>query len=250
MPIPASPDAPCCNSPVLRPFPPLNSRGEYECPECGGTGFTEVNASTFAFCRCRPLVEGLARLRRQGLLSAARRMTFDAYQADEPWQKTLLERAKEFAAQPSPSWLFIGGQSGSGKTHLCTAAVTQRLLSGSELRYMRWMNDSSALKALSMDAGRSALMQEFCSAPLLYIDDLFKLPPSAADVRLAFEILGSRCDDPSKITVISSERTLPEITQIDEAVGGRIYERCTARYQLNIARNPARNYRFRAQEEI
>lgn len=249
MPIPASPDVPCCK-PQTPSLPRLNSRGQYECPECGGTGFVEIDSRNFAYCSCRPIIEGLARLRRQGLLAAAQRMTFDAYQADAPWQRTLLERTKEFAAQDSPAWLFIGGQSGCGKTHLCTAAVTQRLLAGSDLRYMRWMNETSALKSLSLDPERGRLMREFISAPLLYIDDLFKLHPSPADVRLAFEILSSRCDDPTKITVISSERTLPEITQIDEAVGGRIYERCAPRYLLNIGRDPARNYRFRAAEEI
>ena len=249
MTIPASPDAPC-SKPKLLPFPKLNGQGRYECPRCGGSGIVEIDRNNCALCACHGISASIDRLRKQGLLGAAQRMTFDAYQADAPWQQTLLERVSEFAVLDSPAWLFIGGQSGSGKTHLCTAAVTQRLLSGSDLRYMRWASDTASLKSLSLDPERSRLMREFTAAPLLYIDDLFKPNPSPADVRLAFELLSCRCDDPKKITVISSERTLPEITQIDEAVGGRIYERCTARYQLNIARNPARNFRFRAQEEI
>ena len=46
-----------------------------------------------------------------------------------------------------------------------------------------------------------------------------------ADIRLAFEILNSRYNDSQLRTIISSELTLFEILGLDEAVGGRIYER-------------------------
>ena len=170
-------------------------------------------------------------------------MTFDAYQADAPWQRTLLERTKEFAALDSPAWLFIGGQSGCGKTHLCTAAVTQRLLAGSDLRYMRWMNDSVRLKALAMEPERDRLMRAYIDAPVLYIDDLFKSAPTPADLHLAFELLDARYCDQSKRTIISSERTLSDLLAIDEALAGRILERCGDDFLLNIPRNASRNMR-------
>ena len=233
----------------------LNSmRGDlddgYDCPQCLNRGFIYVGHNGVRLCDCKPIRDGLSRLKRQGLLHASKRCTFASFRADAPWQRMLLERAQAFAALESPGWLFIGGQSGCGKTHLCTAAAVALLYRGLSLRYMRWMNDSAQIKSLGADSARSALLQGFIDAPLLYIDDLFKTPPTEADVRIAFEILNERYNNPEKITIISSERTLPEITRIDEAVGGRIFERCGADFQLNVARAPERNFRFQDVPQI
>ena len=45
------------------------------------------------------------------------------------------------------------------------------------------------------------------------------------------------------LTIISSEKTLREILDIDEAVGSRIYEMAQG-YILNISADPAKNYRM------
>ena len=91
--------------------------------------------------------------------------------------------------------------------------------------------------------------------PVLYIDDFFKPvrnregvleTPSAADVRIAYEIINHRYNDKSLITIISSERFLTEIaSEIDEATGGRIAEMATPKYLINIGRQSGRNYRLK-----
>ena len=51
--------------------------------------------------------------------------------------------------------------------------------------------------------------------------------------------------------LISSERTLSDILNIDEATGGRIYERCNfGEYILNIKSDRSYNYRLKKVTEI
>ena len=83
----------------------------------------------------------------------------------------------------------------------------------------------------------------------LYIDDLFKpirgdrgdIPASAADLRLAFQLINYRYVHRLP-TVISSEKYLTEIMDLDEAIGSRIYERARG-YILTVNRDAARNRR-------
>jgi DNA replication protein DnaC len=85
----------------------------------------------------------------------------------------------------------------------------------------------------------------------LYIDDLFKTGrvagktaqmPTEADINLAFEIINSRAIQ-RKPTIISSESNLFDLIQIDEAIGGRIKQRC-GEYYLNIGSKNTKNYRM------
>ena len=86
---------------------------------------------------------------------------------------------------------------------------------------------------------------------MLYIDDLFKtgkdkydavVKPSVADINYAFEIINYRYNNPKLLTIISSELSEEELLDIDEAIGGRIYERAKT---FTIAKNRDRNYRIR-----
>ena len=78
------------------------------------------------------------------------------------------------------------------------------------------------------------MIDRFKKAEVLYIDDLFKTgrnpdgsepKPTAADINAAFEIINYRYNNPALLTIISSELNEDELLDIDEAVGGRIFER-------------------------
>ena len=95
---------------------------------------------------------------------------------------------------------------------------------------------------------------------VLYIDDLFKTGkdlngkiqrPTTADINLAFEIINYRYNNKNLVTIISSERNITEIMDIDEAVGGRIFELSSKKnYAVNISNNMNKNYRRKAIREI
>ena len=240
----------------------------YECALCKNKGFTaEVRevynhwSETLIPCKCQRARKAIHRLNRSGLQNVVKKYTFDKYEAVEPWQQSCKAAAMRFCKDAEHNWLFIAGQSGSGKTHLCTAATVHFIRKGNDAQYMLWRDDIAKIKAVGTDAvEREALVKPLKETPVLYIDDLFKMgkdrngnvePPTPTDVNIAFEIINHRYNNPQLITIISSERTLTELCQIDEAVAGRIAERTKeAGYCLNIKRDPARNWRMRGLEEI
>ncbi len=223
----------------------------YDCPKCKNKGWIGVVTGetwSMAPCECRSIRNSMSRIHESGLADAVREYTFKSYRADEPWQRDVLTKAVEFAKAPE-GWFYIGGQVGSGKTHICTAITAHLMKKGKEAVYMRWIDDTVKLKALKgYDEDYSRRVDKFKDAEVLYIDDFFKTEkgqrPTAADVNIAFELLNHRYNSRRLITIISSERTLKELLDVDEAIGSRIKQRCGGNY-IQVERSSDRNYRLR-----
>ena len=202
-------------------------------------------------CRCMKTRATIRRMRRSGLGNVIRDKTFDRYIATEPWQQRIKDAAVAYANAPS-GWFYLGGQPGSGKSHLGAAICRHFLLAGREVVYMSWLDDVAQLKSQKNDAGYGELIGRYKAAEVLYIDDLFKAEerdgvrqlPTGADIRLAFEILTYRYNDPALLTIVSSEYYAGQLLDIDEAVGSRIIETAGANI-VNIGRDRSRNYRLK-----
>jgi DNA replication protein DnaC len=236
-----------------------NLEDGYECPTCKNKGFiaklVENDNGTyshcFADCKCVEVRNSIMRMKRSGLKDIIKDYTFDKFEATEPWQKSIKAAAMDYAKDPE-GWFFLGGQSGAGKTHLCTAICREFLLAGKRVRYMLWRDDIVKIKgAVTESEEYSKMIDEFKRVDVLYIDDLFKTgkdmyntvqKPTAADVNVAFEIINFRYNNPGLLTIISSELSEDELIDIDEAIGGRIYERAKA---FTIGKDRSRNYRIR-----
>ena len=84
---------------------------------------------------------------------------------------------------------------------------------------------------------------------VLYIDDLFKSQkgamPTEADIKLVFEIINSRYCDRSKTTVISTEKTIKELIDIDAATGSRIKEMSGKDYTIDLRDDGNKNWRLK-----
>lgn len=223
----------------------------YDCPKCKNKGYIAGVKGLYMVtvpCECMKIRANMARLERSGLKDSVAEYTFKNYKADKPWQKGILERAVEFAKDPK-GWFYIGGQVGSGKTHICTAIASHLIKKGREVLYMRWTDDTVKLKAVkNNDEEYGAMIEKFKRTDVLYIDDFFKTEkgkqPTTADVNIAFEMLNYRYNNRDLITIISSERTLGELLDIDEATGSRIKQRCGNNH-ISVERKPENNYRLR-----
>lgn len=231
----------------------------YDCKCCKNKGFIAklvdngdgTYSHCMAVCKCVDVRNSIMRMKQSGLKDIIKDYTFDKFIDSEPWQKAIKSAATEYAHNPE-GWFFIGGQSGSGKTHLCTAICREFLLSGRKVMYMLWRDEVVRIKAAvndSIEYGK--LIDKYKTVDVLYIDDLFKtgkapdgssLKVTGGDVNVAFEILNYRYNNPSLLTIISSELSEDDLVDIDEAVGGRIYERAKA---LTIGKDRSRNYRIR-----
>ena len=216
-----------------------------DCPVCHNTGciITKAADGTLkaAECVCMAKRVSIRNLERSGLKDAINRYTFKNYVTDSRERQKVFDMAVDFCRQEK-GWFFISGKSGSGKTHICTAICSRLMDAGKAVRYMRWRDDSIMLKALTTEGEEyQRLIQPFKSVPVLYIDDFLNGGHTEADIRLAFEILNSRYNDSALRTVISSELSLFEILGLDEATGGRIYERAKG----YVIESPRENWRLR-----
>ena len=85
---------------------------------------------------------------------------------------------------------------------------------------------------------------------MLYIDDFLKCGknevPTKADTDVALEILMARYNQPDKLTVISTERSISELLELDEALGSRIYERSKGFCLRNTGTD--KNWRLRRED--
>lgn len=239
-----------------------NEEDGYDCPICKNKGFVAklvdnedgTYSHCMAECKCVEVRNSIMRMKRSGLKDIIKDYTFEKFKDTEPWQKAIKEAAMEYAENPE-GWFALCGQSGAGKTHLCTAVCRKFLLSGKRVVYMLWRDEIVKIKEAAKGSEDSNelrdLLDKYKTADVLYIDDLFKtgraqdntMPkPTPADINYAFEIINYRYNNPSLLTIISSELTEDELLDIDEAIGGRIYERAKT---FTIARNRDRNYRIK-----
>lgn len=225
---------------------------DYDCPICKNKGNISVIVNgdeVIRECKCMSIRNSLRRIEKSGVSDLLKEYTFDNYVVSEKWQDYIKEMAMKYVNDNKKKWLYIGGQVGCGKTHLCTAIVGELLKKGKSAIYMPWKDDIVPLKAMVMDDEKYVkTISPLKKIDVLYIDDLFKTekgkPPTTADINVAFEILNYRYNNPKLITLISSERLMSDIIDIDEAVGSRIYQR-TKDYCLNIGYDRSKNYRLK-----
>ncbi len=234
----------------------LHEQDGYNCVICKNKGFIaklgENDEDIYSICKCRKIRATLQRAKRSGLGDIIRDYTFDKYKATEDWQESIKAKAQDFCKDEDARWFYIGGQIGSGKTHLCTAITAHYIKAGCEARYMLWGEDSKRLKALVNEPNYQEEISVFKDADVLYIDDFLKVKsgetPTTADMNLAFEIINHRLLSRDKVTIISSEKTLDEILDYDEATMSRIYQN-TGRYNISVGRDKTRNYRLKEVEK-
>lgn len=223
--------------------------GMVDCPECGNTGTIVekvilpsgyIDILTHE-CQCMKKRRSLRTMNRAGLSGVIDLYTFDRYSDADQKCSRVKEAAKRFVEEKD-GWFYIGGQSGSGKTHICTAISWELVQKGTELFYMLWRDHAAKLKAGRNDREWfESEMRKLKDVPLLYIDDFWKGAVTDADIGLAFEILNARYNRPHLRTVISSELPIEQILSIDEAVGGRIVERARG----FIVKAPDTNFRLK-----
>lgn len=231
----------------------------YDCPDCLNRGYTsgvDGDGNEFArVCPCMDIRDAARRMERSGLGEAVKRCTFDLFDAGEDWQASIKRGAMAYAdaiKAGAADWLYIAGQPGCGKTHLCTAVCGELLASGKRVRYMLWVDAAAKIKAARTDPeAMDELLEPLKTVDVLYIDDLLKgmrevngrLTATEADVRLCFEILNARWVARLP-TVISCEWYLvSDLMDVDEATFSRVYQASSA-FRFEISRGAVRNYRL------
>lgn len=197
------------------------------CDKCiGGVIINRVSMTT-RDCECKIEAINRHRIKAAGLPEW---QTFGSYRTSEEWQRRVKEKALAFLADDRVQGFYIAGQSGSGKTHICNAILSEMAKKGKKIMPFRWIEQARRIKALSNEPDRcDEELQRYLDADVLFIDDLFKQAATDADIGLAMRIIDDRYNR-RRVTLISSERTLDEIRRLrdgdGEAIAGRIKEMC------------------------
>ena len=231
----------------------------YDCPKCKNRGdflyINEYGYEIYPDCSCKKIRSTIRKMEKSGLGNLLSIYKFDNYECTEDWQLDTYNRAKDFTTSDR-NWFCMLGQSGSGKSHICTAISRELLKQGMDLKYMMWLDEVNVLnQSISNNPERyEEMMKELKETQVLYIDDFFKSEnearPSAAEIKRANEILNyrynkARMDNYKRwITIISSERTIEQLLEYDTALGGRMVE-MTKPDNLIMLSGAEKNYRLK-----
>lgn len=229
----------------------------YDCPKClnRGTVFkVDGNYIVSCECECMKIRRSVWNIEKSGIKELLSRCTFDNFQTTEEWQKDLKSGARTFITDHIGKWFYTGGQVGCGKTHICTAICGELLKQGKAVRYMLWRDEVVKLKSAVNDLEEyQRLITPWKTVPVLYVDDFFKTGdtedgqkkrPTQGDINAAFEILNYRYINQDLVTIISSERSIDDLLECDEATGSRIYQR-TKDYCFYFRPDKRKNWRLR-----
>ncbi|MCL1789964.1 MAG: ATP-binding protein [Peptococcaceae bacterium] len=210
--------------------------GGYDCGICGNRGiivYEKPDGDLHAVrCECMDKRRMSRAVSETGLADKLDEQTQETFRAEKPWQslmkKTSTQYLKDFD-KAKKKWFYVGGSPGTGKTHLCTSMVGEFLKLGYQAKYMIWGDEVGRLKRIGNDPEYDMIIREFKNVPVLYVDDFLKTTagekPTAAEIKIGFEIVNARYNNPAAITILSSERSTDDICELDKGLGGRIIER-------------------------
>lgn len=219
-----------------------------DCKLCNNKGVVSVvkdNEIVTKECECMERRLFIERLNSSGLGKLAEKKRFNNYIVKSSFQADLQKLVYEYATTETDQWLYVGGQRGSGKTHLCVAAAV-KLSKKHNVQYFVWEENADELTSTSYtgEEERKKKLALIRNAEVLYIDDFFrKSEVPKAELKLAFEIINYRYNKNLR-TIITSEKSLQELyTDLDSAIAGRIAEMC-GKFKFTIHPDERKDYRI------
>lgn len=232
----------------------------YDCKVCKNKGYVVKLKDGYRICcecKCMTIRQTIWDLESVGFGNELEKCKFSSFKTNgEEWREGLLRTCLDFLKNGlETDWLFIGGQSQAGKTHICTAVCSHLINSGRKVKYLKWADISHKMDSLKFkDSEFGDFISEIKSCDILYVDDFLKTStkiingtdvpdkPEQADLKHAYQVIDARTVSGKK-TIISSEHFLPEIITYESATGGRIHRATqNGKFAFNIGRNPERRY--------
>lgn len=225
-----------------------------DCPKCKNKGYIQIvkfvdfynDYSDFMVeCECMSKRKTMMKAQNSGLGEYLDKR-FNDYVATDEWQTNIKSKAIEYCKSDNKYWFVTLGQSGAGKTLISSIIANYLLLKQDKtVLYITWTDFISRLKRdIVGDRSNevSSYLDEVKQVEVLYIDELLK-KYNETDLKYIIEIINYRYTN-NLVTIISSERTIDELLEIDEATFGRVIEKAD-RFIINIPKDKKKNYRLR-----
>lgn len=235
----------------------LNVEDGIDCPICKNKGYFakvifeemyQYHKVVMCTCGCMAQRKLTRRALNSGLGEYLKKRSVD-YIAEEDWQKANKALMIEYCKNESDSnkWFIACGQSGGGKTLLCSIIANHLLYNlNKQVLYITWTDFISKLKRDIMGNSSDAVsgyLDDIKKCEVLFIDELLK-KYTEADLRYIIEIINYRYTNDLK-TIITSERAIDDLLDIDEATFGRVIEK-SGKYLIEIEKDRKKNYRLKA----
>lgn len=202
----------------------------YKCSKCKDRMFIEKGGG-YIPCDCRQVRIAEEKLKQSGIseeFKTKRFNNFNAARSDSIKQAygSCIEYIKQFKQIKNTrhNSMMLCGQVGSGKTHLA-CAISNKLLEGCVgVIYMPYRLTITDLKQSITDKiNFQREMNRYQNAQVLFIDDLFKGKYTESDINIIYEIIDYRYLKNLPM-IITTEKTIDDLIDIDEAIASRIYE--------------------------
>ena len=230
------------------------------CPKCKNKGviYFEANCEINALeCNCVSIRKMIQELEKCGMKKEVfNNYTLEKFTTDQEWQKVVKAKFVKYLEnfkkdEEFRNWLVISAQSGSGKSHLCTAILKEMMIDGKKGKYMLWLDEVQKIIALKKSVHYlnqqkfDDIMYELKNVDILYIDDFLKNynDKKIDEIDIAYEIINARYNN-NKITIISTEVLKEQLENINMAICGRINERANG-YWTQLKYDKERNYRMK-----
>lgn len=223
----------------------------YECSLCQDRLYILKNFDEYTYsveCICSKPKKIEKNIEKSGISPAQKNLTIENFVIGNNWQKDFRDFAMDFVENHNSKWFYIGGQIGSGKSHLCVGISLALIKLGKSVRLMSWRDSTVQLKAMIMDAeSYTQTINQFKKCEVLCIDDLFKTTndkkPTDADINIASEIIDYRYRY-GLTTIINSEKNINDLLEISESIGSRIIQQSTGFY-IEIPIDSTKNFRLK-----
>lgn len=198
-------------------------------------------------CSCMEERKRNEEIKTSGYAELITAKTFENFEIKEPWQKTALHIVKTWVKQTHYPFLYLGGKTGAGKSHLAIAAFYNLVLRGVRGKFISWREQSRDLKMRMTEAGYyDEKIRELKFVPLLLVDDLLWTnsgTPTEEDFKLAKELIDVRQAN-GRRTIFTANWTVKDLNELSEVIGGRIYEGCGSKTNFALTFGAeAKNYR-------
>lgn len=224
----------------------------YDCPICEDKGYTfktdEHGYEVAVPCKCLAKKQSIQKMNRSGLTEVFKQKTINSFKTDKKWQIEAKFKVKQyiedFLKKGSNAGLILSGQPGSGKTHLGIGTMLELINNNIGCVYKEYLSMLTNLKQTSMDeTDYLRELEKYTNPTVLFLDDFLKGEPTVADRKYIYKVINTRYLK-GKPIIISTEKSIKEILEFDEAIGSRLIEQAKGNI-IEFPRDFSNNYRLR-----
>nr|DAM24324.1 MAG TPA: replicative helicase [Caudoviricetes sp.] len=222
---------------------------KYDCSLCEDRGYIfkiQDGYEVAVPCECLEKKQSVEKMARSGLTEAFKQRTFKTFIVNNEWQLEAKAKAMDYSKnfKETKASLMLSGQPGSGKTHIGVATMLRLIENNTGCVYREYISMLTDLKQTSMDEEEYIRsLEKYINPPVLFLDDFLKGEPTIADRKHVYKIINTRYLK-SMPMIISTEKSVKEILNWDEAIGSRIIEMCQGNV-IEFPRGLENNYRLR-----